>query len=267
MADTFTSLLRLRKIEQGAQTDVWGPLLNTGFFEMVEEALNGYCLVDVTAGNVTLSSANGTTDQARCAIVMAIGSPGVTRTITAPVTSKVYLVRNVTANNLVFRAGGGDPGLTVYPSTTVLCFVDASTPNMTAIETVVQPVTAGAATGSVTPSISDRTAGDTTVTVRYFKQGRTIIAQFATFSSTISTANPDINIDLAATALPSNCYPAAGMGSYSWGTVLQAGVEVPSILSVNAAGTCKIYRADGANWTAATVRSVPYNWTVAWNSA
>jgi hypothetical protein len=96
MADTFTDRLRLRLQQTGANRNVWGSLLNAAAIQLLDDSVCGLVEITVAGADVTLSTANGATDQARMAMLRLIGSPGATRSIIVPGKSKHYLVINNT---------------------------------------------------------------------------------------------------------------------------------------------------------------------------
>ena len=107
MASTYSPNLRIELIGNGEQSNTWGTTTNTNLGTLIEQAISGLVSVDVTAGNVTLTSLNGASDQSRQMIIVATGTPGVTRTITAPAVNKVYIVYNNSNAALSFIASGG----------------------------------------------------------------------------------------------------------------------------------------------------------------
>lgn len=111
MPSTYTDLLRLLKQANGENSLTWGDLVNSGFMELVEDAIGQTATISLTSGtgSYTLTSANGTTDEARCAILKFTGSPTVDRTIIVPTTSKIYIVwSNLSvAKNITISTGAG----------------------------------------------------------------------------------------------------------------------------------------------------------------
>lgn len=118
MADTFTTRLRLRKPEIGANNNVWGPLLNEdGGSDRTEEAIVGiqsYAL----SGSKTLTSVNGELDEARMRVQNITGGTG--GTITVPAVQGWWFVRagssgdvavNNGSNSVAVKAGNAVPVL------------------------------------------------------------------------------------------------------------------------------------------------------------
>jgi microcystin-dependent protein len=98
MPSTFSTSLRLELIGDGEQSGVWGQTTNNNFGELVEQAITGRTTLNVTSGDIILTSLNGVVDQARSAVLAVTGTPGVTRVITIPNVNKTYTVINQTTN-------------------------------------------------------------------------------------------------------------------------------------------------------------------------
>jgi hypothetical protein len=79
---------------------------------LVEEAIAGGELIDVSGGNVTLTTTQGAANQARNAILVITGTPGVSRNIVAPSQSKAYIVINGSDGDVVIK-GSATTGATV----------------------------------------------------------------------------------------------------------------------------------------------------------
>jgi hypothetical protein len=119
MTINYTTLLGLAKPVTGTESGAWGDVVNTQITSLLEDAVSNTASVSVTAGNVTLTSTAGTANEARCAIVIATGTPGVSRNIVAPSQSKFYIVINQSDDAVVFK-GSATTGVTIASGTTVL---------------------------------------------------------------------------------------------------------------------------------------------------
>lgn len=96
MADTFTSLLRFRKQTTGANNNTWGALLNTAAIQLIEDSIAGRVSKIVAGVDITLSTNNGSNDEARMSTVSLTGAPGATRNIIIPNLAKWYIIENLT---------------------------------------------------------------------------------------------------------------------------------------------------------------------------
>jgi hypothetical protein len=104
MPSNYTTRNRAEKQAAGENANTWGTRANENTFDMFDEALDGYESIAV-AGNVTLTSNNGASDQARKRYLKFTGTGGFT--ITIPNVQKVYHVFNSTNGTLTFSTGGG----------------------------------------------------------------------------------------------------------------------------------------------------------------
>jgi microcystin-dependent protein len=86
---------------------VWGQTTNNNFGELVEQAITGRTTLNVTSGDITLTSLNGVVDEARSAVLAVTGTPGVTRVLTIPNVEKSYTVINQTTNITQVKTASG----------------------------------------------------------------------------------------------------------------------------------------------------------------
>jgi microcystin-dependent protein len=92
MVSTYTSGLRLTKQGAGDNDNTWGDVVNTQF-DLIDDAIRGMVTVSVTTGSdVTLSTANGSTDEARKMIIKLSGTPTANINVIVPALTKVYVV-------------------------------------------------------------------------------------------------------------------------------------------------------------------------------
>jgi hypothetical protein len=112
MAINYTTLLGLAQPVTGTEDGTWGTVVNTEITALVEEAIAGGELIDVSGGNVTLTTTQGAANQARNAILVITGTPGVSRNIVAPSQSKAYIVINGSDGDVVIK-GSATTGATV----------------------------------------------------------------------------------------------------------------------------------------------------------
>ena len=110
----YTFLLGLAFPTTGDLVGIWGTTVNTSLTSLLDSAIAGTTTLSTDA-DVTLSQTNGSTDQARAAIINWTATGTVTRNITAPAASKVYVVFNNSGStqSVVFRGAGPTTGVTV----------------------------------------------------------------------------------------------------------------------------------------------------------
>lgn len=99
MASTYSDRLRLEKQADGENPNSWGQILNENVIELIDEAIASYTVVSVSSTGVTLSEANGTTDQSRSAALEFAGTLTANVTITIPSEEKLYFVRENTSGS------------------------------------------------------------------------------------------------------------------------------------------------------------------------
>ena len=191
MADTYTTNLRLRKIEVGAKEDAWAPPssagLNDGVAGLLDDAIAGVSEIDVGSGDVTLTASSGVSDNQRSMFLRATGAPGTPRSITVPdtPTAKLYVVQNETDDVVTVKTVSGS-GVAIPVGERKLMEVDATADDVQEVDVTGNIVTTPSAWSTVLCDIADAAAGDTQVTVRYALQGNRVMLQIPAFTSTIT---------------------------------------------------------------------------------
>lgn len=114
MPTAYTSLLGLALPAAGELDGTWGDTVNNAITSLVDTAVAGTTTLSSDA-DVTLTTTQGSSNQARQAIILWTASGSVTRNITAPASSKAYIVVNKTGGtqSIVFRGAGPTAGVTV----------------------------------------------------------------------------------------------------------------------------------------------------------
>ena len=117
---TFTSRIRLEKQADGANPNSWGLILNQNVIDLVDDAIAAYTTVTVSADDVTLTTENGASDQARSAFIELVGTLTSSTDIVLPAQSKSYFIRNKsvpspTSNTITIKTLAGS-GATVGTS-------------------------------------------------------------------------------------------------------------------------------------------------------
>ena len=125
MTINYTSLLGLAQPVTGTESGTWGTVVNDEITALVEQAVAGGVSINVTAGNVTLTDTDGASNQARNAILLVTGTPGTSRNIVAPSSSKVYVVINGSDGAVVLK-GSATTGVTIPAGTKTIAFWDGS---------------------------------------------------------------------------------------------------------------------------------------------
>ena len=126
MASTYSSSLKLTLIGDGEQAGTWGSTTNNNL-NLVEQAITGVDGIDLTGlTTYTLTNYNGTTDEARNAVLLFKGTPASTVTITAPLQNKFYIVQNATGQTVTMSASGGSISASIPSGVTAQVYCDAS---------------------------------------------------------------------------------------------------------------------------------------------
>jgi len=125
MAATYSPLLRVELVGIGDQSNTWGITNNRNLGTILEQAIAGTAVVDVTLANVTLSQEDGLSDQSRCMIIRATGTPGSSRNIVAPKLSKMYVVSNESDAQVVLK-GSDTTGVALASGTRTVLIYDGT---------------------------------------------------------------------------------------------------------------------------------------------
>jgi len=113
MATSYTSLLGFALPVTGELSGTWGTTVNDSITQLVEDSVAQRATASVASGDWTLTTTgSGAANQARCAILIPTGSPGVSRNIIAPSSSKAYFVINQSDVAVVVK-GSATTGTTV----------------------------------------------------------------------------------------------------------------------------------------------------------
>jgi hypothetical protein len=95
-------------------------VVNEEITALLDSAIAGASSLNVTSGNVTLTTTAGSANQARMAILIATGTPGVARNIIAPSQSKTYIVVNQADASVVLK-GSATTGVTIRAGQAATC--------------------------------------------------------------------------------------------------------------------------------------------------
>lgn len=128
MASTYSSSLRLELMATGDQSGTWGDTTNTNLGTLLEQAITGY--LSVAQGDVadlTLTTTNGASDQARNAIVNVTGALTAQRNVVVQTANKLYLIKNATTGGfgIVVKTAAGT-GVTIANGASRLVYSDGT---------------------------------------------------------------------------------------------------------------------------------------------
>lgn len=129
MASTYSPNLRIELIGTGDQSGLWGNTTNTNLGSLIEQAITGVASVPMTDANYTLTSLNGSVDEARNAVItMTSGvSLTATRNVIIPNVDKLYTFKNSTTGgqSIVVKTSAG-VGITVPNGKTVSLYCNGT---------------------------------------------------------------------------------------------------------------------------------------------
>lgn len=110
----YTTLLGLALPTTGDLAGTWGTTVNDSITSLLDSAIAGTTTLS-TDLDVTLSTTQGGSNQARQSILVCSGARTAQRTITAPAASKSYVVINATTGGFAVKVVGAGPttGVTV----------------------------------------------------------------------------------------------------------------------------------------------------------
>lgn len=197
---SYTNSLRLILPVTGTESGTWGDTINNKITSLVDSAVAGTAVVTIAGSDVTLTANNGATDEARNMVIQLTGSPGASRNVIVPAKSKIYYIRNSTANAQTVKTSGGS-GVSV-PSGRIMVLYCDGTDVVQAVNNIDSPALTGtptaptAAAGSNTTQVANTayvTAERSTTATLTGKSlaslGVVSFASVATITSTSGTIN------------------------------------------------------------------------------
>ncbi len=106
MASTYSTSLKLELIGNGDQSGVWGTTTNKNLGTLLEQAITGVQSIVMTNADYTMTNYNGTSDEARNAVLVVTGTNSAVRKVVAPLVNKTYIVYNNTTGGFAITIGG-----------------------------------------------------------------------------------------------------------------------------------------------------------------
>jgi hypothetical protein len=127
---SYTSILKLALPATGELSGTWGDVVNNNITSMVEQAVAGLATINSwTTNSHTLTTANGTTSESRCAILVldddGLGQPSAAATVICPAASKIYIVRNICGQTATIKTAAGT-GVAIPNNATTIVFCDGT---------------------------------------------------------------------------------------------------------------------------------------------
>ena len=161
MTTQYTPTLKLALPVTGELSGTWGDVVNDNITSMIEQAIAGLATINSWTGNAhTLTTANGTTSESRCAMLVAAtggGAPSAAAEIICPAAAKLYVLQNNTSYAVTLKTSAGT-GVAVAAGDTAFLFCDGTNVN-SCVTTIVN----GHITGNLTVDGNATINGNTTL--------------------------------------------------------------------------------------------------------
>ena len=130
MTTAYTPILKLALPVTGELNGTWGDVVNNNITSMVEQAVAGLATINTwTANSHTLTTADGTTSESRCAMLVidddGAGNPSAAATVICPTATKSYIVRNLCGQTVTVKTSAGT-GVAVPNNQAALVFCDGT---------------------------------------------------------------------------------------------------------------------------------------------
>jgi hypothetical protein len=160
MATQYTTVLKLALPVTGELSGTWGDVVNDNITSMVEQAIAGLATINTWSANShTLTVANGTTSESRCAMLVAQDGAGLSAAgeIICPAASKLYVLRNASTYAITLKTAAGT-GVAVSSGQTAFLFCDG-----TNVQACVTEIVNGNVSGNLTVQGNATVNGNTTL--------------------------------------------------------------------------------------------------------
>lgn len=130
MTTAYTPILKLALPVTGELNGTWGDVVNNNITSMVEQAVAGLATINTwTANSHTLTTADGTTSESRCAMLVidddGAGNPSAAATVICPAATKAYIVQNLCGQTVTVKTAAGT-GIAVPNNQSALVFCDGT---------------------------------------------------------------------------------------------------------------------------------------------
>jgi len=117
MSSTYSTSLKLELIGNGDQSGTWGTTTNNNLGTLLEQAITGVQSITMSNADYTLSNYNGTSDEARNAVLFVSGTNSAIRKIVAPQgQNKLYTIFNNTTGGYAITIGAPTGTAVTIPS-------------------------------------------------------------------------------------------------------------------------------------------------------
>jgi hypothetical protein len=168
MATQYTTVLKLALPVTGELSGTWGDVVNDNITSMVEQAVAGLATINTwTANSHTLTVANGTTSESRCAMLVAQDGAGLSAAgeIICPAATKLYVLRNASTYAITLKTAAGT-GVAVPVGQTAFLFCDGTNVNA-CVTTIVDGNISGNLTVNGNTTLGDANTDTITTNARF----------------------------------------------------------------------------------------------------
>lgn len=171
MATAYTPILKLALPVTGELSGTWGNVVNDNITSMIEQAVAGLATINTWTSNVhTLTTADGTTSESRCAMLVAANGAGGTALTAAgeiicPPASKLYVLKNGSSYAITLKTSAGS-GVQVPSNQTAFLFCDGTNVNA-CITTIVDAAVTGSLTVNGNTTLGDAATDTITATGQF----------------------------------------------------------------------------------------------------
>jgi hypothetical protein len=130
MATAYTPILKLALPVTGELNGTWGTVVNDNITSMVEQAVAGLATINTWVANShTLTTADGTTSESRCAMLVidddGAGNPNAAATVICPNATKPYIVQNISGQTVTVKTSAGT-GVAIPNNQSALVFCNGT---------------------------------------------------------------------------------------------------------------------------------------------
>jgi hypothetical protein len=238
MATTYSTSLKLALIGDGDQSGIWGQTTNTNLGTLVEQAITGVQGITMSDANYTLTNFNGTSDEARNAVLVVTGTNNAVRDLIPPLVEKLYTIQNNTTGGYAIRViGASGTGVNIPNGTACLVYCDGTN--------FYSGLSGTSGNFSVNGVLSATNVSATNITATNITASANISSANATFSATVTapTAANGTNTTQVATTAFVNAAVVAATGSL--GTMSSQNANNVTITGGTITGITDLAVADG----------------------
>jgi hypothetical protein len=238
MATTYSTSLKLALIGDGDQSGIWGQTTNTNLGTLVEQAITGVQGITMSDANYTLTNFNGTSDEARNAVLVVTGTNNAVRDLIPPLVEKLYTIQNSTTGGYAIRViGASGTGVNIPNGTACLVYCDGT--NFYA------GLSGTSGNFSVNGVLSATNVSATNVSATNITASANLSSANAIFSATVTAPTPANGTNTTQVATTAFVNSAVTIATGSLGTMSSQNANAVTITGGSITGITDITVADG----------------------